>query len=137
MILVIAAAVDVYLSSRPVPVPDVVIEPVATAIALTSMVSSRSSPAVVDADPKRASTVVTNMRASRSSSTRVNTASVDRPGMELLASIAAVKSVLDATSASAVVTTVGGTRSSFTRVNTASVDRPGIAAAAIVIVLPT
>ena len=81
MILVISVLVDLYESSRPVPIPDAEIEPAATTFDVSVMVSSKSSPGVVDAEPIRASGVVTNIRLSRSSSTRVNTASVDRPGI--------------------------------------------------------
>ena len=48
---------DLYESARFVPMPDVEIEPAGTTTDVSSMVSSKSSPAVVDADPSRASAV--------------------------------------------------------------------------------
>ena len=52
---------DLYESARPVPLPDVVIDPAATTIDESAIASSRSSPAVVEADPTSASGVVTTM----------------------------------------------------------------------------
>jgi hypothetical protein len=111
--LVIPALVDLYESVRPEPLPVVVIELASTKVDVSSISCSKSSPAVVDADAISASVVVSTVSTERSPSTRVNTASVDRPGI------------------------AGGTRSSSTRVNIAFVERPSIASAAIITTSPT
>jgi len=78
---------DLYDIARPVPAPDVEINPAATALAESSIASSKSSPAVVDAEPNKASVVVTKVRGTRSSSTNINTAFVDRPGIAAAATV--------------------------------------------------
>ena len=57
----IAVLADLYESAtRPVPAPDVEIDSAAAAVDESLMASSKSSPAVVDAEPKRAFGVVAN-----------------------------------------------------------------------------